>query len=237
VASDSPEAQAGSRVPRAVPASHALGWFTVAMRLWKRAPATFAAIAFVVVMTSLLLEPVPIAGFVAANVVAPLLACGLLFASLAADRGERARVAHLVAAFAAPLPAMVAIVLSGFVALAFEAFAAWQLAGVNLLLPLKDATDLPGSAILVIYAAGVLASLPVTFVPMAALFDGEGIRSAFALSLSAFARNVPALLLLAGYSYALLMVGLATMGVGLVLALPWIAAASYAAWKDIFAVG
>jgi uncharacterized membrane protein len=32
----------------------------------------------------------------------------------------------------------------------------------------------------------------------------------------------------------LLLIGLATMGVGLVLVLPWIAAASYAAWKDIF---
>ncbi|MFO1322593.1 MAG: hypothetical protein U1F15_00860 [Burkholderiales bacterium] len=219
-----------------MPASRALHWFGEAMRLWKRAPATFAAIAFVVILASLLLEPVPVAGFVAANVVAPLLACGLLFASLAADRGERARVRLLVAAFAVPLPAQVAIVLSGFVALAFEAFAAWQVAEVNLLLPLKDATSMPNSAILLVYAAGVLASLPVTFVPMAALFDGEGIRNAFALSLSAFARNVPALLLLAAYSYALLMLGLATMGVGLVLALPWIAAASYAAWKDVFAV-
>jgi hypothetical protein len=30
------------------------------------------------------------------------------------------------------------------------------------------------------------------------------------------------------------MVGLATMGIGLLLAFPWIAAASYAAWKDVF---
>jgi uncharacterized membrane protein len=81
---------------------------------------------------------------------------------------------------------------------------------------------------------GVLASLPITFVPMAALFDGEDVRTAFALSLRAFLANVPAFLLLAAYSYVLLMLGLATMGIGLVLALPWIAAASYAAWKDIF---
>jgi uncharacterized membrane protein len=35
----------------------------------------------------------------------------------------------------------------------------------------------------------------------------------------------------------LLLLGLATMGVGLVLVLPWMAAASYAAWKDIFGLG
>jgi hypothetical protein len=30
--------------------------------------------------------------------------------------------------------------------------------------------------------------------------------------------------------------GIATTGIGLVLGLPWIAAAQYAAWKDIYAV-
>jgi len=34
----------------------------------------------------------------------------------------------------------------------------------------------------------------------------------------------------------LLLFGWATYGLGLVLALPWWAASSYAAWKDIFAV-
>ena len=32
------------------------------------------------------------------------------------------------------------------------------------------------------------------------------------------------------------MIGLATSGIGLLLALPWSAAASYAAWKDVFGV-
>jgi len=88
--------------------------------------------------------------------------------------------------------------------------------------------------IVAIYVAGMAASLPLTFVPFAALFDGEDLRSAFAASARGFARNVPALALYAGISLVLLLIGLATMGVGLVLVLPWIAAASYAAWKDIF---
>jgi uncharacterized membrane protein len=40
--------------------------------------------------------------------------------------------------------------------------------------------------------------------------------------------------LLALFSLGLLVIGVATMGIGLVLALPLAAAASYAAWKDIF---
>jgi uncharacterized membrane protein len=221
-------------VPRAVPARHALEWFTEAMRLWKRGPWPFSAIALVVLVVSVAFSPVPIAGFVAANVVAPLLATGLLYASLAADRGDRPRVTHLVAVFAAPLRAQLAVVAAGFAVGAAETLAAWYIANINLLLPLEDAADLPITAIVAIYATGVLVSLPVTFVPMAALFDGEAIGRSFSLSVRAFAMNVPAFALLAGISFLLLVIGLATNGIALILALPWLAAATYAAWKDIF---
>ena len=217
-----------------MPAKHALEWFAEAMRLWKRGPWPFSAIALVVLVVSVMLSPVPIAGFVAANVIAPLLATGFLYASLAADRGDRPRVAHLVAVFAAPLRAQLAVVAAGLAVGAAETLAAWYIANINLLMPLEDAADLPATAIIAIYATGVLVSLPVTFVPMAALFDGEGIGDAFSLSIRAFAMNVPAFALFAGISFVLLLIGLATNGIALILALPWLAASSYAAWKDIF---
>ena len=86
------------------------------------------------------------------------------------------------------------------------------------------------------YAAGIAVSLPLMFVPFVALFDGAGFRQAFAQSAAAFTRNGAPLLLFGALSFALLMLGLATSGVGLLLALPWSAAASYAAWKEIFGV-
>lgn len=204
------------------------------MRLWKRGPAIFSAMAVVILVASVALEPIPIAGFVAANIIAPLLACGLLYASLAADREGKPRFRDIAAVFVAPLPALATILVASLAVFAVQAFAAWSLAGVNLLLPLADSQTLSGTSILAIYAIGVLASLPVTFVPMAALFDGERMRESFVLSVRAFALNVPPLGALAAFSFVLLMLGLMTMGVGLVLAVPWIAAASYAAWKDIF---
>ncbi len=223
-----------SRVPRTVPARHALLWFGEAMRLWKRSPLVFCMQALVILVVTVTFEPVPVLGFVAANVVAPLLSCGLLYSSLAADRNGKARMMHLFAVFAAPLSAQWAAIAAGLVVLVAESAAAWSMAEVNLLFPLPDAARLSPQVIIGIYAVGVLASLPVTFVPMAALFDGEDARRAFALSWRAFIANVPGFLALAAYAFVLLMLGLATTGVGLVLALPWIAAASYAAWKDIF---
>ena len=217
-----------------MPALRALAWYAEAMRLWKRGPATFAGLAFVTLVTSIAFEPIPVLGFVAANLIAPLLAAGMLYASLAADRGEGPRMRHILAPFAAPARAQVAVVLAGLVAFAAEALTAQQLAGANLFLPSTEAADLPMRVVVAIYVAGMVTSLPLTFVPFVALFDGEGTRAALAASARGFARNVPALALYAGISLVLLLIGLATMGLGLVLVLPWVAAASYAAWKEIF---
>jgi len=225
------------REPRSVPALHALAWFAEGMRLWKRGPATFAALAFITLVASIAFEPVPILGFVASNVIAPLIATGMLYASLAADRGDQPRLKHVIAPFTAPVNAQMTVVVAGLVTFSAEAFSAWQLTGANLFLPANDAANLPLRVVVAIYVAGVIASLPLTFVPFAAFFDGDGMRRAFAISVRAFARNVPPLALYAAISLGLLLLGLATMGVGLVLVLPWMAAASYVAWKDIFGLG
>jgi uncharacterized membrane protein len=225
------------RPVRAVPAAHAWTWFAEAMRLWKRGPATFCAIACIVMLPRLVTDPIPVVGLLVANVVSPLLATGLLFASLAADRGEPPRLRHMIAIFVAPVAAVLAVVAAALSIFAAEAVAAWTLADVNLLVPLENASAVSLGTVIAVFAVGVAASLPVTFVPFAALFDGAGFAEAFAVSLRAFLRNVQPLALYALISFLLLLAGLVTMGVGLVLALPWIAAASYAAWKDVFAVG
>jgi uncharacterized membrane protein len=225
------------RESKSVPALHALAWYKEGMRLWKRGPATFAALAFITLVLSIALEPVPLLGFIASNLIAPIIATSMLYASLAADRGDQPRLRHVIAPFAAPASALATVVVASLVGFSAEAFSAWQLADANLLLPSGDAANLPLRVVIAIYVAGIVTSLPLTFVPFAALFDGENLRRAFATSARAFTRNVPALALYAGISLSLLLIGLATMGVGLVLVLPWMAAASYAAWKDIFGLG
>ena len=203
------------------------------MRLVKRGPGTGAALAFVTLATELALHALPGAGPAVGKIVGPLVACGLLYAAAAADGGATPRLAHAIAAFRAPAGAMVAIVVAGGLTFAAEAFAAWWIAGVDLLA--SDSTgDLSATAIGGIYAIGILASLPLTFVPFHVLFDRVGPGQAFAASFAGFAANVAPLLVYAALSLVLLVFGLITMGIGLVVVLPLWAASSYAAWKDVF---
>lgn len=227
---------AASREPRAVPPGHALAWFGEAIRLWKRGPLPFSLMALVVIVMFVAIGPLPVIGLIVANVVVPLLMCGLLFASLAADRNEPPRFKHLLMVFAAPAFAQFAVVAAAVTATLIESALAWSVAGINMLAPDGGMTDLPASTIMMLYATDVLVSLPFTFVAMAALFDGDRPGRAFASSLRAFARNPLAMLTLGVYTFMLLLAGLATTGIGLVLGLPWIAAAQYAAWKDIYDV-
>lgn len=231
------EDSTAQRLPRAVPFGRALDWYAQAMRLFKRAPATFCGLGFLTIATEVLLGLVPDAGVLASKVVTPLVACGMLYAAAAADAGESPRLAHAVAAFRAP-PAGIAAVLaaSGLTFLA-EWWAADAIAGVNLLRLGEAATELSLGPVLAIYAVGIVVSLPLTFVPFLALFEGSGMAASFSRSLRAFNLNAPALLVYGTLSYALLLAGLLTSGIGLVLAFPLWAASSYAAWKDVFERG
>ena len=217
-----------------VPWRNALAWYQDALRLVKRAPAMWGALAFLTLATEIALELVPEVGPMLGKIVVPLVACGMLYAAAAADRGEAPALRHAVAAFRASAPAIVAVVAAGLLTFAAEAFAAWWVADANLLAAASGALSVPQVG--GIYAIGILASLPVTFVPCHVLFEQVGVGAAFAASWNAFVRNTVPLLVYAAASLVLLGFGLATMGIGLLVVLPLWAASSYAAWKDVFGV-
>ena len=74
------------------------------------------------------------------------------------------------------------------------------------------------------------------FVPFAALFDGASFTRAFSASARGFALNVLPLLLFGALALVLVLIGLLSFGFGLIAVFPLLSAASYAAWKDIYAV-
>jgi len=215
---------------------HAFAWFVEAMRLWRVSPGLFAVLAGVAIGAELLLPLIPGAGVLLAQLVVPLLQCALLYASLAADRGDRPRLRHLLAILGAPPRAQAAVVVASLIAFAGQALAANALAGIDLLAPNPFDEHVPALTIVWIIGVGLLVSLPLTFVPLIALFDDAGFAASFRGSLAAFARNPLPLLVYAALSLGLFLFGLVTSGLGLLLAAPWLAASSYSAWKDVFAV-
>jgi uncharacterized membrane protein len=194
-------------------------------------------LAGVAIAVELLLSLVPVAGTIVSQIVLPLVQCAMLYASLAADRHDKPRLAHLLAILGASPRAQAALVLANLVAFAAQALTAGALTDLNMLQPAAFNEDVSLSEVVVIVAAGVALSLPLTFVPPIALFDDPGFLASFRASVAGFVRNIAPLAVYAALSLGLVLFGFVTSGLGLLLALPWLAASTYAAWKDVFGVG
>lgn len=229
---DAPPAPTASLPPRAVPLTHAFAWFEAALRTFKRAPLRWCALGLITLGSEFLLKLVPGIGVAAAEVIVPVVECGMLLAAAAVDRGARPGIRFATAAFAAPPAALAAIVLAALFVSAVEALVAYTLTGVNLMAASAD-TTMDASTLLVVGGAATVASLPVVFVPMAVLLQHAAFGRAFALSARAFALNVAPLVLFGLLSLLLTVIGVIAFWVGLVAVYPLLVLASYAAWKDI----
>lgn len=223
--------------PRAVPLTHAFRWFEAAMRLFKVAPFSWCALGAITLASELALELVPGVGAAAAKVIVPVIDCGMLLGAAAVDRGAPLELRFAIAAFRARPAALAAIVLSALFVTAVETILAYAFSGANLLANPSD-ERLTATALLVVVGAGTLASLPVAFVPFAVLLEGASFARAFTGSLRGFALNVAPLVLFGALALILTIIGLVLLwGIGLIVVFPLLTAASYAAWKDIYAAG
>jgi len=220
--------------PRAVPLSNVFRWFEAAMRMFKVAPLSWCALGAITLASEVALDLVPGVGAAAAKVIVPVVECGMLIGATALDRGARLEIRFATAAFRARPAALAAIVLSALLVTAVETIVAYALTGANLLAEPND-PRLNGTTLAAVVGAGTLASLPVAFVPFAALLEGASFIRAFAASLHGFALNVAPLVLFGALALVLTMIGLVLLwGVGLIAVFPLLTAASYAAWKDVY---
>ncbi len=223
--------------PRAVQAGHAFAWYEDAMRLFKLAPITWCLLGFITLAADFGLQLVPGIGVAASKVIVPLVECGMLIGAGALDRGQPLSLRYTLTAFGARPGAVAAIVIGALAIFAAEALAAYYFGGANLLAPDPETGELSSAAVTGIVITGALASLPVAFVPFAVLFSDASFADAFVSSARAFALNLMPLLLFAAIAVVLVVLGLLLLGLGLIAVFPLLSAASYAAWKDIFAVG
>jgi len=212
----------------------AFAWYEDAMRLFKRAPVVWCVLGFLVLAADIGLQFIPGIGVAASKVILPVVECGMLVGAAALDAGAQLTLRYALIAFLAPPAALAAIVISGLLVFAAEALAAYGIDGVNLLAVESSSSELSATALLAVLGAGTIVSLPVAFVPFAALFGARSFAGAFATSARAFWLNLAPLLLFGLLALVLVGLGVLTFGVGLIAVFPLLSAASYAAWKDIF---
>jgi len=219
---------------RAVPITHVFAWYEEALRLFKRAPFGWCLLGLITLGSEQLLQLVPGIGVAAAKVIVPVVECGMLIAAAALDHGAPLRLRYAFSAFSATPGALAAIVGSELVVFAATAIAAYLLADVNVLVADTSAQQLSVPTVVGILTTTMVFTLPLTFVPFAALFGSASLMSAIATGWSGFVLNVLPLTLFGVFALVLVTLGMLTYGIGLIAVFPLLSAASYVAWKDVF---
>jgi uncharacterized membrane protein len=223
--------------PRRVDWRRAFAWYADALRWLKLSPVMLLALAFLTLAVEYLLQQITGGGMIISKVITPLVACSLYVACDRVAAGGKARWSDLLAAFRVSAPSIAAIVLTSLIEFVAEATTADSLSGLNLFLD-NGSDDTPDlDTVFIMLAVGFTVSLPFTLTPFFALLDDAGFAGSIRPSVRAFFANVPAFLCYGLLSYLLLMIGIALMGLGVIVAMPLWVAASYSALRDIYPRG
>ncbi len=230
-------------VPTAVTPAHALRWLATGWRLFMKAPVIWLAQAllFIVILTAL--GFVPLIGWAAAPVALPVLAAGMVRGAQALDQDTPLRVDQLfdglrrhagnlllVGGFhllGALLAAMVAAAIGGSAMLTgmmVGAFAGMGMAAGGMMFGVLVFTVLWG-----------LLMMALWFAPALVMLQDVAPLEAMMLSAQACFHNLLAFIVLAALLYVLVWVAMLPAGLGMLVLVPVISGALYAAWKDTFA--
>lgn len=228
--------------PGDVAPGHALNWLAEGWRLFMKAPAQWVIQALIFFVIIAALGMLPFLGWAAAPVALPVLVAGMLSGAQAVDRGEALRVDALfdgirrhagnlllVGAFhllGLLLAAMVAAAIGGSAALTGMAVGA--LAGMGMT---------AGGMMLGVVAFTVLWALlmmALWFAPALVILHEVAPLDAMKLSARACVHNLLAFIVLAALLYVGVWVAMIPAGLGMLVLIPVIAGALYAAWKETF---
>lgn len=223
---------------RVVAPGRGVEWLREGWRLFLASPGVWVAMALILMVLFLVLGAVPVVGQLAANLVTPVFAGGMLLGCRVLDQGGTLRVDHLFAGFRLDSGNLILVGVYYTVALVVVALAAVVVGGgaalgVDML---GHGSALGGLllALLLMLLLTVPLMMAAWFAPALVVLRDLPPVDAMKASFVACARNVIPFLLYGLVLTVLLLVALLPLGLGLLVLLPLIVCSVYRAYLDIF---
>ena len=231
--------------PGDVVPGHALDWLAAGWRIFMRAPLVWALQALIFFVILAALGMVPFLGWAAAPVTLPVLVAGMLSGARALDRGDPLHVGQLFDGLRQHAGNLLLVGLFHLLGLLLAALAAAAIGGSAIL------TGAAAGALGAIAGAGVAAGgmmlgvvvftvlwallmMALWFAPALVMLHEVAPLDAMRLSARACFHNLLAFIVLAALLYVLVWVAMIPAGLGMLVLVPVIAGALYAAWKETF---
>lgn len=231
--------------PGDVVPGHALDWLAAGWRIFMRAPLVWSLQALIFFVILAALGMVPFLGWAAAPVTLPVLVAGMLSGARALDRGETLRIDALFDGLRQHAGNLLLVGLFHLLGLLLAALAAAAIGGSAVL------TGAVAGALGAIAGAGIAAGgmmfgvvvftvlwallmMALWFAPALVMLHEVAPLDAMKLSARACFHNLLAFIVLAALLYVLVWVAMIPAGLGMLVLVPVIAGALYAAWKETF---
>lgn len=236
------EAPAFNGASRAVPAENAFAWLRHGWTMFAARPGQWLAVALVLLVLVLGIHVVPVVGNLAATLLAPTLAAGMLFACKRAADDEPVEVADLFAGFRRNTGNLVLIGLA-YLAASLAVFGVGvalgggSLAGGLLLgSPLGLGLALGGVffALLLTMVLWLPVLMALFFAPALAFFNGMQPIDALKASFAACLKNLLAFIVFGVVVVVLAFFAALPVGLGFLVLVPVLAGSAYAAYRDVF---
>jgi len=232
---------------RRVESGRGLFWLTEGWRLFVRNPGTWVGIAAVLIIIYGVLSLVPFLGQIAAHLLAPIFAAGLLLGCRSLENGGGIRLEHLFSGFQQNSGKLVLVGIFYLIGMSAALFVALFVGGGMAVAGgvLGHRGGLDGmmaagmfSGMLFMMLIFLLLTLPLLmafwFAPALVLFRDMEPLPAMLESFSASLANTLPFLIYGIFCLVLLVLAAIPMGLGFLVAIPVLAGSFYASYVDIF---
>jgi uncharacterized membrane protein len=228
---------------RKVPSGRGWTWLAEGWDLFKQQPGMWIAVVLVALVIFIVLHFVPVLGSLAAMVLAPVFAGGIVIGCRAQREGGELQIEHLFAGFRERLGSLVAVGLIYLAAIVVIALVVGLATGAGIWTLLGAGADpmalgAAGLTILLAFLVMLALMLPVFmaiwFAPPLVVFHEQTAAEAMKNSFIACLKNMLPFLI---YSLALFLLSIAAsipFGLGWLVLGPMIAASLYTGYRDIF---
>jgi uncharacterized membrane protein len=233
---------AGTAAGRTVEAGQGIEWLKEGWQLFVRNPGVWIAIAVIVIVIFLVLGFIPLLGHLVANLIAPVIAAGLLAGSRALAQGEELRIEHVFAGFKQNTGSLIVLGVLALVGGLLIAFVSFLIVGGGAMsgAMVGDGRGMGMAAgslilgVLVMLALMVPLMMALWFAPALVMFRNTAPVEALKLSFNACLKNIMPFLVYGVVMFVLSVVAAIPLGLGFILLLPVAAGSLYASYVDIF---
>ena len=233
---------------QAVPAGNGWTWITDGWALFAKQPGIWIAIVVVFLIIFVVISLIPFVGGLAAALLGPVFAGGIMLGCRALDQGDELEFGHLFAGFGDPFRKLVLLGAVYLAALIVIVLVAALVGGFSVAAVLGgisagdvERATIGGAALVIALLIGLALFVPVAmamwFAPALIVFNHYGVTDAIKASFVGCLKNVVPFLV-----YGVIFLGLAIaatipFGFGWLILGPTLAASIYASYRDIYYAG